>query len=600
VLHFEVRFGIERHSSFRLALRYGNGDNPLESTKDSLPLCKSWLKDCAESHGLCNKFQGQWKPTRLIYLKGDNLRISLSSELDGYTKYATLSHCWGHHKFTMLMRNNFENFRVHIPLEGLSKTFKDAIHTTRFLGLQYLWIDSLCILQDDPDDWTRESSSMSGVYGGATINIAASGAVNGSLGCFFNRHASWRCQIQAMVDGKDSLLDCIQSRYHDSLKDVPLATRGWVIQERYLSPRTLHFTPKEIFWECHEKVASETFPERVPPWGFCGTEKRLSLPKRPITNAVWFNLIEEYSRCELTFARDKLVAISGLARIFQAEIKDDYLAGLWKKDLKSQLLWYAVEPDQRPLPPTAPSWSWASLRGAVTFDFCNRPTLSREHPSHIDIKIEQVNVMPFSPSNPLGEVSEGCLRVNCEYLLAGILHKISRSSRSVFIMGRKKCYVSPFFDTRSTCNMFVMENVKMFLLPIRVSKLQDKEEIDHSLWADQLPAESTSVTASAPTYQSVINSTEEVESDFGALMIQETGRQRGQYQRIGMLIGSLKELEKAREEPPRIPSDDEGSSRPDRNWNGGQDILPSLVDETKCVEIRVDEAGKKRYIIDIV
>jgi hypothetical protein len=93
------------------------------------------------------------------------------------------------------MRNNPEKFRVRIPLEGLTETFKDAIHTNRFLGLQYLWIDSLCILQDDPDDWMRESPSMSSVYGGATINIATSGAVDGSLGCFFDRHTSWRCQI---------------------------------------------------------------------------------------------------------------------------------------------------------------------------------------------------------------------------------------------------------------------------------------------------------------------------------------------------------------------------------------------------------------------
>jgi hypothetical protein len=293
----------------------------------------------------------QGHPTRLIYLKGDELRISLSSELGEYAQYAALSLCWGRHKFTTLMRNKLEKFRVRIPLEELTKTFKDAIHTTRFLGLHYLWIDSLCVLQDDPDDWMRESFSMSGVYGAATINIAASDAVDGSVGCFFGHHTPWRCQIRAKFNGKDSLFDCIPSEYHSVIKDAPLATRGWVTQELFLSRRTLHFTRNEIFWECHEKVASVTFPKRVPLWGQI-TPKILSLGKRLMTHAVWFRLAKEYSLCKLTLPRGRLVAISGLARFFQAQIDDDYVAGLWKKGLESQLLWTAVKLDERPLPRT--------------------------------------------------------------------------------------------------------------------------------------------------------------------------------------------------------------------------------------------------------
>jgi hypothetical protein len=456
---------------------------------------------------------------------------------------------------------------VQIPFKELTKTFKDAIHTTRFLGLQYLWIDSLCILQDDPNDWIRESFSMSDVYGGATINIAASGAVDGSEGCFFDRHTSWRCQIRAMFKGKDFLFDCIPSRYHYSLKDAPLATRGWVTQERFLSRRTLHFTRNEIFWECHEKVASETFPERVPLWG-AANGKELSLPKTPMTHAVWFNLAQEYSHCKLTFASDKLVAISGLARMFQAEVKDDYLAGLWKKDLKSQLLWEAVKPDERPLPPTAPSWSWASLRGPVTLKFFKRPALNTEQPSHLDIKLEQVNVIPFSPSNPFGEVSGGSLRISSRYLVAGILrdHEPANSSPeaySLFRIGRRNCRVYPKFDTRSDFNIFITGGVKIYFLPV--------PRLDHDTnWL------------------------------LGGLMIQETGKQRGQYRRIGCLLG-FNELVKGLEEAftERLSArKDEGSRLP--NWKRGEDFRPGPVKKTKCVEIRVDEDRKKRYIIDLV
>lgn len=119
-----------------------------------------------------------------------------------------------------------------------------------------------------------------------------------------------------------------------------------------------------------------------------------------------------------------------------------------------------------------------------------------------------------------------------------------------------------------------------------------------------MPAESTSVTGSVPTNQSCIsfNSDGELEYryDLHALMIQETGKQRGQYRRIGTLMTNSKDLENASERSPGTPSDHEGSGSPDRNWNGGEDFRPGLVDETKCVEIRVDEAGNKCYIIDIV
>jgi hypothetical protein len=135
----------------------------------------------------------------------------------------------------------------------------------------------------------------------------------------------------------------------------------------FLKSQNSPFYPKRFFLECREKVNSETFPEKVPSWAFDATDKDYIQPKPSITNAVWSKLIEKYSRYKLTFARDKLVAISGLAQIFQVQINHVYVAGLWKKDLEFQLLWEAVEPDERPLPPTAPSRSWASLRGAVTF-----------------------------------------------------------------------------------------------------------------------------------------------------------------------------------------------------------------------------------------
>jgi hypothetical protein len=159
---------------------------------------------------------------------------------------------------------------------------------------------------------------MSSVYGGSTVNIAATSASDGTMGCFFDLHPSWRSQIQATKDS-NTLWDCYVERTN-VLGESPLRPRGWVVQESFLSRRSLHFTHSEVFWECDEKVASESFPERFPlmqevefAWLI-----RLLPEKRSVTYRIWAKLVEKYSGCKLTLVRDRLVAISGLARIFEA------------------------------------------------------------------------------------------------------------------------------------------------------------------------------------------------------------------------------------------------------------------------------------------
>lgn len=110
-----------------------------------------------------------------------------------------MSHCWGGVAFNSLTKANFSSFREIIPVSTLSKTFQNAIYIARYIGIEYIWIDSLCIIQDDLEDWRRESSLMATVYGGSHINLAASGASNGNVGCFFKRQASWRCQVEATI-----------------------------------------------------------------------------------------------------------------------------------------------------------------------------------------------------------------------------------------------------------------------------------------------------------------------------------------------------------------------------------------------------------------
>ncbi|KAF8862041.1 HET-domain-containing protein, partial [Acephala macrosclerotiorum] len=317
------------------------------------------MAKCLHSHQSCNVSSSTRMPTRLIFLGDTYIKLCLSSELDSTPKYATLSHCWGSLPFMTLTTTNYEAFQHSIPLENIPKTFLDAMFVARELGFRYLWVDSLCIVQDDSDDWTAESSLMSDVYGNSTINIAASSAINGSVGLFFNRDPTWKCYIQTMGSG-DPRWDCVPGTFNTILQDSPLSTRGWALQERVLPRRTLHFTSREVFWECDELVACETFPDGIP-----SAAPFYELQKRPMDREMWIGLVERYSRCKLTHLSDKLIAISGLARIAQSEINDEYVAGMWKNDLELQLGWYAPTTGTRPSQYVAPTWSWASIDGAV-------------------------------------------------------------------------------------------------------------------------------------------------------------------------------------------------------------------------------------------
>ena len=204
-------------------------------------------------------------PTRLPFLKEDETKLRLSGVLESGVRYATLSHCWGSHKFLTLGRVDPDAFRIRVPAEVLPKTFTDAIEIARFLCIDYLWIDSLCILQDDPRDWKRASLSMTSVYGGSFVNLAASRPIDGSAGCFFNRDTDWRCQIKVRSGESSETYDAIQYHYGNSLANAPLAPQGWAIQELLLPCRTLLFTRHEVFWECDKLVVSATFPNQDPP-----------------------------------------------------------------------------------------------------------------------------------------------------------------------------------------------------------------------------------------------------------------------------------------------------------------------------------------------
>jgi hypothetical protein len=126
-------------------------------------------------------------PTRLLHFKNGHLRLCNTIDVDVSTRYATLSHCWGKLPMFKLTMERMKSFETNIEIKDLSRTFQDALRVLTYLGLEFLWIDSLCIVQDDPDDWNRESLLMSSVFGFSDISIAAASSTDGGQGCFYER-----------------------------------------------------------------------------------------------------------------------------------------------------------------------------------------------------------------------------------------------------------------------------------------------------------------------------------------------------------------------------------------------------------------------------
>jgi hypothetical protein len=301
------------------------------SSRTALPQVATWFNACRTFHISCTVLANQPLPTRLLFIDTSAVRLRVSEEIQGHPSYATLSHCWGSQTFLTLTKYNITSFQKSIPPEALSQTFRDAIEIVRFVGLRYLWIDSLCIIQDDNDDWAKESSLMTSVYGGSTLNIAASAASDGRVGCFLPRDPSWRFQMQVNIHSERIIYEA-EHDMRGSIMDSALAKRGWALQERVLPYRTIHFTEGQVFWECNKNVLCEVFPSF-----YQRQNLRWPLDGQPVSQDNWYRIVMAYASTSLTKCTDKLVAISGVAQLVQSISGGEYIAGMWRKDLELQL-----------------------------------------------------------------------------------------------------------------------------------------------------------------------------------------------------------------------------------------------------------------------
>ncbi|KAH7252727.1 heterokaryon incompatibility protein-domain-containing protein, partial [Fusarium tricinctum] len=346
---------------------------------------KRWMVQSRDNHEHVNTLTRL--PTRVLKASKDSQEVILCNLEDQYAEYAALSHCWGSCRPFMLTSNTIHSLRSGIPTSDLPQSFQDALWLTHQLQIPYLWIDSLCILQDNPNDWIRESSRMSEVYGNASLTIAACRARDSSQGFLGPRTLYEKITLPFQVNGISSEVFAYApplkyvgepSRIID-LEDEPLSRRAWTLQERYLSPRILHFTKSQTYFEYASSFLSEDgCALRPPPSNPDAVIGQYLIPKATSQCwRTWRKIVTRYSRRNLTFDADKLPALGGIAARFAAEsigengssdLSDCYLAGLWRDDLIRGLCWRSELPDLSSAGISqAPTWSWASTRSSIYY-----------------------------------------------------------------------------------------------------------------------------------------------------------------------------------------------------------------------------------------
>jgi hypothetical protein len=276
-------------------------------------------------------------------------------------RYCALSHCWGPVDKQPL-RTTLASYSGHlrgIGNELLPKTFREAIELTRSLKIEYLWIDSLCIIQDDTEDWRCEAGRMADVYRNATLVISASDAKDSTEGLFI---AERKPEIittapyiaEGRVQGRFNIVPLPSRRR--GLGQSHLNTRAWAFQERLLSRRIILFARGGISWKCNE---FETW-ER-------GSHCDLGFNE----SISWLALLDEYSKRKLTNVGDRLYALKGVVEDMRITREDSYLEsyGVWHSDLFQQILWRQDEPLLEAEVLELPTWTWAAIGGAKVWSF---------------------------------------------------------------------------------------------------------------------------------------------------------------------------------------------------------------------------------------
>ncbi len=259
-----------------------------------------------------------------------------------------------------------------ILTSSLPQTLRDAVRVTWELGIQWIWIDSLCIHQDDPEEIATEVAQMHLVYGNSYITVSATRASHCSQGFLHKSSLLAPATIGYKLPFASPcgrLGSVILSRFKVT---SPIDERGWILQEHLLARRVLRFTDFQLHWACEhasvfEKEDTETLPSLHVKKVKVDYEMYKGIRDDNRNSRHWMDIVQQFTKRNLTKDSDKLPALSGIAKVWAQTSKDPYLAGLWRSHLPLGLLWTSAQPfmQEKFRAYRAPSWSWASLIGQV-------------------------------------------------------------------------------------------------------------------------------------------------------------------------------------------------------------------------------------------
>ena len=392
-------------------------------------------------------------PRRILDIRdfGEKKKLRLLEGSDIKGTYACLSYCWGPRNSCVTTITTIEQYLVDIPWDSLPQTYKDAVFVASTLKVPYLWIDALCIIQDDYDqrDWKEQSAQMADIYGNSWVTIAVGNSSGVSEGFLKNMEhfpepfvfeAPSPCSLDTSTSASTRTPNSSHSTVYarrvldlawlvssywnakDKIATNPLWSRGWCFQEEFLATRVLGFYGIEMIFQCREGHRCECKLRNRDPPGCCSLRSMKSellapfhnLPSPYTANALWQFIIHDYGRRKLTFIKDRLPALSGVARIVQSLFQTRYLAGHWDDNtLLFSLCWSATSstPEPRFAIYVAPSWSWAAFPASVT----------RNNPLHDDYTlVKGTKVLAaettLDTDDPTGAVLAGYLVVRGVFL----------------------------------------------------------------------------------------------------------------------------------------------------------------------------------------
>ncbi|KAI4205832.1 MAG: hypothetical protein LQ350_000017 [Teloschistes chrysophthalmus] len=398
----------------------------------NLKRINGWLHQCESQHVKCHSENRPALPTRVISVGSmQGARKPHLLVTDGRpARYVALSYCWGPQmgepgKYPLLRSGNVQNLLQEIPLSLMPQTIQDAVEVVKKLGLEYIWIDALCIIQDSRTDWETESARMKDVYEGAYLTIVATSAGSSTDG-FVQRSlppsvtVSYRGDEDPVIDSRFYITRAIAGRAPWDLVDLTTWNkRGWTYQERLLSRRLIHFCSSAVFWECRYLDSSE-FNVKTresynrPSWisNPCNEGMMVVEPMDSKSHyESWYTILSKYSARVFTYKSDTLAALSGLASVFQRvhSTKDEYIAGLWRQDFSHGLLWMVHDSSEsyRGSEYWAPSWSWASVAGLIEW-----PSRTIERHQRNDFTIELLDInLDVATENAMGSLHGGSIRM---------------------------------------------------------------------------------------------------------------------------------------------------------------------------------------------